>query len=273
MKDFKKTITIIWDFDGPIGQINSTYPYNFSANGFREEQDNVAEILETLRKFNVTTCFAITGFSAEESAEPFMLSNLIQTISNYGHEIASHSWRHENFSKLNEKQAIKSLKRSKYILENLTGKEIEGFVPPHNRPMTWWRKGRFSIGDARSFPFQMTGDVNGIIELAKQAGYKWMRVSGRNLIHQLSGSRPSFALRNVRGMIIFDQHFCGFSASFLNSWSQSEEKHLTISAHPLMWSRANKIENKSAFLSFVEELKKLEMSGAVEVYCPSHWTS
>src|SRR5690606_331231 len=116
-----KKILLIWDFDGAIGQINSSMPYNFNFQNLNVEIENVKEILKILDQYNIKCCFAITGFSAEDGIFPYTFPNLIKEIHSRGHEIASHSWRHEWSSIFSEKQIDKSLKRSKFILENCIG--------------------------------------------------------------------------------------------------------------------------------------------------------
>ena len=148
-----KKIILIWDFDGAIGQINSSYPYNFNFDNFETEINNVRYLLEVLDQYKIKCCFAITGFSAEKGVFPYVFPELIAEIHNYGHEIASHSWRHEWTPIFKQEQISKSLKRSKFALEKVINTTINGFVPPHNRPMTWINRGAFSIGDRGFYPF------------------------------------------------------------------------------------------------------------------------
>ena len=165
-----KKIVIIWDFDGPIGLINASYPYNFNYNNLHKEIKNAREILDILDDFQIKTCFAITGFSAEEGKFPYTFPELINEIYERGHEIASHSWRHEWSSIFQHKQIDKSLKRSKQSLENAihNNQTISGFVPPHNRPMTWLKRGAISWGDRGIYPFFKTADNEAMVNLLKK---------------------------------------------------------------------------------------------------------
>ena len=164
-----KKIILIWDFDGPIGQINSSYPYNFNFENIDKELENVKWLLQFLAEKKVKCCFAITGFSAEKGPYPFCFPAFIKEIADQGHEIASHSWKHEWTPIFKENQIDKSLKRSKEALEKATDKEnsVIGFVPPHNRPMTWVRRGAFSLGDRGIWPFFKLGDNQNLIKLRK----------------------------------------------------------------------------------------------------------
>src|SRR5690606_12188309 len=160
-----KKIILIWDFDGAIGQINSSFPYNFNFSNLETEINNVRCSLDILDKYKIKCCFAITGFSAEEGIYPYSFPELIKEISDRGHEIASHSWKHEWSSIFQKKQIEKSLIRSKHILELTTRSSVIGFVPPHNRPMTWLRKGAFSLGDRGIYPLFKMADNKNIIAL------------------------------------------------------------------------------------------------------------
>ncbi len=170
MKTFKKKIIITWDFDGPIGLINASYPYNFHFSNLEREINNAKAILDILDKYQVKTCFAITGFSAEEGKYPYTFPELVHEIYKRGHEIASHSWRHEWSSIFQYNQIDKSLKRSKLALENALQQQqkVVGFVPPHNRPMTWLKRGAFSWGDRGIYPFFKAADNESIIKLLKK---------------------------------------------------------------------------------------------------------
>jgi len=265
-----KTLSIIWDFDGPIGMVNSTYPYNFSPRPFKTEQTNVLQILDVLDEFSIKATFAVTGLGCEKGImPPFKVSHLVKQIHQNGHEIASHSWKHENFSKLNFEQAKRSLLRSKKILEEITGGgTVFGFIPPHNRPMTWLKKGRISVGDNRIFPFQKTGDLSGILDLLNDCGYRWIRISGHSVFHKLMKISPKQRAYFAKNQLVLDHHYCGFDKIGVEIQLESKAKHITLSAHPLMWSRANKKESMKNFRDTVLYLKQLEQSGDLVILQP-----
>jgi peptidoglycan/xylan/chitin deacetylase (PgdA/CDA1 family) len=129
----KKKVILIWDLDGAIGQINSTFPYNYNVKQLVRELDNVRYALDILDTFKVKSTFAITGFSAEEGVSPYTFPDLIEEIKKRGHEVASHSWRHEWIPVFTSQQIFKSAERSKRVLESIVGiGSVNGFVPPHN---------------------------------------------------------------------------------------------------------------------------------------------
>lgn len=266
-----KKIVLIWDFDGPIGQINATYPYNFNFNLLPQEIKNVQNLLEILDENAIKCCFAITGFSAEDGIFPFNFPELITDISKRGHEIASHSWKHEWVPIHLKDQIEKSLKRSKYILEQriVDGGKVLGFVPPHNRPMTWFRRGAISLEDRGLFPFFRMGDNSKLLNCLNENGYKWIRVSYTNLFMKLGISKKNITGRVVRkkGMVVFENHYNGFGPKVIDHILNSNHPTYTVSAHPLMLSYKNKEESLENFLNFLKNLKNSKQP--IEFVLPS----
>lgn len=254
----EKKIILIWDFDGPIGQINSSYPYNFSFENFETEINNVHYILKKLEEYNIKSCFAITGFSAEEGKYPYVFPELINEIALAGHEIASHSWRHEWTPIFMKKQIEKSLIRSKKSLEKAihNKQNVIGFVPPHNRPMTWLRKGAFSIGDRGIFPFFKMGDNQNLVSLLHETNYKWVRISYQNIFQKFKLLKKNCTgkVYKYSKILILENHYTGFDDKIINHILNTNFPTYTISAHPLMISFLNKTESKENFENFLKKL-------------------
>lgn len=253
-----KKIILIWDFDGPIGQINSSYPYNFNFENIEKEIQNVKWLIDYLEQKNIKCCFAITGFSAETGIYPFNFPDFINKIAEKGHEIASHSWKHEWTPLFKENQINKSIKRSKQALEKAISnkQEVVGFVPPHNRPMTWIRRGAFSIGDIGMWPFFKMGDNQKLINLLKSNGYKWIRVSYKNIFMKFGLMKKNSTGRVFKqnGFLILENHYTGFDESVISHILSTNYETYTVSAHPFMVSLENKKESKSNFLNFINQL-------------------
>lgn len=255
-----KKIILIWDFDGPIGQVNSTLPYNFHFENLVAEIENVRWLLKLFESKNIKCCFAVTGFSAEQGVYPFNFPELIQEIASNGHEIASHSWRHEWIPKFSSKQIEKSAIRSKKVLEEAIEKPktVNGFVPPHNRPMTWWQRGAFSWGDQYLFPFSKLGNNEELIRLLHNVGYQWIRISYQNLLHKfkLVKPNPTGRVRTHKGMLVFENHYTGFDTKVIQHILTTNYSTYTVSAHPFMLSLPNKAESKANFLLFLDALSQ-----------------
>lgn len=252
----KKKVFLIWDLDGAIGQINSSLPYNFNYRTLEAELENVRYALGKLDEYQIKACFAVTGFSAEEGKYPYVFPELIHEISSRGHEIASHSWRHEWTPVFSRKQIRLSLERSKSALEKCTanGNSVVGFVPPHNRPMTWLRKGAFSLGDRGLYPFFQMGDASQLVKELRSAGYAWVRVTYQSVIQKIRLRARNITGRVYRhnGIWVFENHFTGFDEQVISHIRNTEFPTYTVSAHPLMLSLKDKTESKENFQRFLD---------------------
>lgn len=253
-----KNIILIWDFDGPIGQINSTYPYNFNYKNLINEIENVRWLLTFLKEKNIKCCFAITGFSAEEGVFPYTFPNLINEIDSLGHEVASHSWRHEWIPKFSINQFVKSIIRSKLALEKAIDSKnsVVGFVPPHNRPMTWIQKGAFSLGDNYFYPISKLGNNERVIRLLKENNYKWIRITYKSIYHRLKIKKLNISGRiyNHKGITVLENHYNGFDEKIIKHILDTNYKTYTVSAHPFMLGLDYKTESKANFENFINKL-------------------
>lgn len=263
---------LMWDFDAAIGQINSTYPYNYHEELIYQEIKNVEQILELSDQHDIQMIFAITGFSAEKGLFPFHFRDLIRKIHHNGHEIASHSWKHEWFPFLEMKQIHRSLERSKMALEDCIGVKnaVTGFVPPFSRPMTWIKKGAFSFGDRAIGPAFRGNDIQKIIPLVKNSGYSWMRVSYRTLFEKIAKlNKPGSLERNWHnesGLICLPNNYVGFDKNAIDliSLGIKKQRDIVISAHPSGLSRSG-IENIENFKLFINFIIKKRSEGSLKI--------
>ena len=256
-------IYLIWDFDGPIGHINATYPYNFHYNSLLKEIKNVREILDILEKKSIPSIFAITGFTGEQGVYPYNVPDLIHEIYKRGHEIASHSWKHEWLPKYSANQVYKSMKRSKEILEQCTGipGSVAGFVPPHSRPMTWIQKYAYSLGDIMPYPLSKTGNLKKIIQTAHKVGYKWIRVSFQPFYQKIK-PQPLYRFKynnlQYKDLKILLSHCNGFGSDTIQTLYRGLEmnKDVVVTAHPSGLSRKGN-EHMDHLLNFLDKAERL----------------
>ncbi len=255
----RKRVFLIWDFDAAIGAINSTYPYNFSIEYIYREIENVRKILDLLDLYGIKSCFAITGFSAETGIYPFNIPDLIREIYERGHEVASHSWRHEWIPLFDKKQIEASLRRSKKALESALGikDSVTGFVPPHSRPMTWLKRGAFSLGDKRHAPFYPMGDFSAVLSLVQKTGYKWARVSHHKIWHKFY-DKTNLCGRVIKhnGILILENHHVGFDQVVISHITSSNGGDFIITAHPAMLLFPDKNENIENLTNFLDNLSR-----------------
>ena len=231
-------LVFIWDYDGPIGRINCSLPYNFHYKQIIDEIENVNKIVSLANDYKFKMVFAVTGFSCERTNTIFDLRDQIKMLHDNGHEIASHSWKHEWFPHLNRKQAKKSIERSVNVISKCIGKTISGFILPFNRPMTWYSKGAISLGDNAFWPFHYNADLGNVITLLSLQGVKWLRVHYYPFIirhfrkgNQIIKKQPFFK----KNVLCLPSHNVGFSNQSIQllDVAVNTNRDIFISSHPL----------------------------------------
>jgi peptidoglycan/xylan/chitin deacetylase (PgdA/CDA1 family) len=238
------TVIIIWDYDTAIGQVNASYPYNFRESVLLDEIANVDTILALGSEFDVRMTFACVGFAAEPGHYPYHVPDQIARIAAAGHEVASHSWRHEWLPYLQREQLVRTMARSKMVLEACTGKPVRGFVPPFSRPMSWYRRGAISLGDRVFGPWYPGANLTSVCKLLREAGYDWCRVSYRSLAQKLGGDRRVIdflapGVDRVAGIACLRQHYTGFDepAQEILVRAVEQGRSLVLVGHPSGLSR------------------------------------
>ncbi|MDL1894519.1 hypothetical protein FBQ87_16770 [Sphingobacteriales bacterium CHB3] len=268
----KASLLIIWDYDAAIGQVNASYPYKFDEKKIFDEIENVEYLLKLGTKLNIQMTFACTGFAGEPGVFPYHVPHQIARIHDAGHEVASHSWRHEWFPFLEREQIVRSLTRSKETLEKCIGKphSVCGFVPPFSRPMSWYSRGVLSFGDRAFRPGHPGASLGSLLTIAEQVGYSWVRVVYSPILRKVFGS-DGVALRDAwrrNGKVVcVPQHYNGFDerARQLLDQAVAESGVLVITGHPSGLSRLKEenVQHVNTFLEYAARLqseRKLEIS-------------
>lgn len=109
----------------------------------RRFERNTRTLLDIFEKYNIRATFFVLAWNAERAPE------LVKEIQAKGHEIASHGYKHELCSNMSEEELREDLLKSKTILEDITGIQIQGYRAPG-----------FSINDKT-------------VNLLKEIGYKY----------------------------------------------------------------------------------------------------
>ena len=84
-------------------------------------------LLDIYKKFGIKSTFYFTGYMAEH------FPDVVRMIVDDGHEVASHGYSHkvdEAFDVLDYNTQVEHLKKSKDLLENLSGHEVMSFRAP-----------------------------------------------------------------------------------------------------------------------------------------------
>lgn len=228
-------LAVVWDFDSATGQVNATYPYHFRRAPLDEELAAVAMLRSVADRLGIVMTFATVGVAAEDVPAPFGAHDELRSLFAGGHEIASHSWRHEWLPHLSGQQLRRSLLRSKLALEQIIGAPgaVTGFVPPFNRPMTWLARGNLHPGDRWAVPPGPGAVLDSLVPAVRRAGYRWIRAGyGRRL-----GRRVQTRLWEpevVAGCVVMPHHHNGFGrpAHDLLEEAGRGAARLVLSGHP-----------------------------------------
>jgi peptidoglycan/xylan/chitin deacetylase (PgdA/CDA1 family) len=264
-------LIFVWDYDTPIARITATRPYNYRFESCLHEANDVDTILDYARQGGVKMTFAVVGFGAEPSVAPFDVRDKIRKIHADGHEIASHSWKHEWFPHLSPYQIEKSIERSKFILEECLGVKdaVRGFVLPHDRPMSWPRKFSLSLGDRGLYPFYRGGSIGSILDELGRKDYRWCRVTYRPIWRKLidwDGRDYAARLRRDwqwhKGMVYFTGTYYGFDDPVFPLLDRAIKQSLPIVVvgHPAGLSRKHE-ENISHFDRLMQRVVALRTKG------------
>jgi len=90
----------------------------------RRSRELVPPLLDAMDRQDVRGTFFVLGWLAEREPET------VRRIASRGHEIASHSWDHERVMRQKPKEFRSSVRRTKAVLEGLTGRPVLGFRAP-----------------------------------------------------------------------------------------------------------------------------------------------
>ena len=168
-------LVIFWDFDAQWGAERSR-----AAGGGKSwgalDFENTEQLLEIHARFHIPACFAVVGAAALPGERPRHDPILVRRIVENGHEVASHSMRHEWLPGLGYQKLIRDLQDSKDALQQASGCPVFSFVPPFNQPFDYLAKGSLSISERR-----LAGrgriDLPGLCRALAETGYRFCRVS------------------------------------------------------------------------------------------------
>ena len=169
------SISVFWDYDTQWGEDRSRNPNGLKKWGEREF-DCTEELLELFDSFELRCCFAVVGAAAEPGRRPYHDPEQIRRIHCLGHEVASHSHRHEWLPGLGRKALAETLRRSKQSLEDCIGAEVCGFVPPFNQPFDYPAGFSFSLSERREAGRHRI-DLGGLCQTLSETGYRYCRVA------------------------------------------------------------------------------------------------
>jgi polysaccharide deacetylase family protein (PEP-CTERM system associated) len=107
---------------------------------------NTERLLALFEQHQVKATFFVLGWVAERFPE------LIRTLSDHGHEIASHGYSHQLIYSQSQDVFRQETQRSKALLEDITGKAVEGY---------------------RAASYSITKDSLWALDILSEAGFTW----------------------------------------------------------------------------------------------------
>jgi peptidoglycan/xylan/chitin deacetylase (PgdA/CDA1 family) len=140
------------------------------------EFDGTDQVLELLASFAMPACFAVVGAAAGPGPRPYADAAQIRRIHACGHEVASHSHRHEWLPGLGAAALAATVRDSRNALEQCIGAPVTTFVPPFNQPFDHGTAGAFSLSERRSGNRERA-DVTRLCECLAASGYRSCRIS------------------------------------------------------------------------------------------------
>jgi len=100
--------------------------------GWKVYREGLPILLAIYKKYNIKSTFFITGYIAK------LVPDIVKLIQNDGHEIGSHGLEHDPnqaFDRLSLDEQTEHLKKSKELLEDISGAEVISFRAPAGRVM------------------------------------------------------------------------------------------------------------------------------------------
>lgn len=172
-------VVVFWDYDTQWGADADRDRRAQAASGRGHLEFAATDrLLELHEQYGIPACFAVVGAAALPGARPYHDPVQIRSIHAAGHEIASHSFRHEWLPGLGGTALHETLARSKDALEQCIGDAVISFVPPYNQPFDYAAGWSFSLSERRGAGPVRT-DLRGLCDALRASGYRFCRVAYR----------------------------------------------------------------------------------------------
>ncbi len=172
-------VLIFWDYDTQWGGDRSRGPGGPKAWG-HAEFENTDRLLALHAEFDIPACFAVVGAAACPGSRPYHDPAQIRRIFEAGHEIGSHSFRHDWLPGIGTDGLRETLRSSKDALEQCIGAEVVSFVPPYNQPFDHAPKLSISLSERRAVRRDRI-DVGRLCRMLGEVGYRFCRLGYREL--------------------------------------------------------------------------------------------
>jgi len=271
----KATLLFFWDYDTHWGADRSRSPGGPKQWG-QLEFENTETLLELHAEHNIPACFAVVGAAALPGSRPYHDPDQIRRIHAAGHEVASHSHRHEWLPGLDRRELLATLQMSKDSLEQCIGADVVSFVPPYNQPFDYAAKWAFSVSERYQVRGERT-DLKVLCETLWESGYRFCRVAYKPLPVQIAEritgrmfERPA-SFENIAGVQCIRLNtpggFHGPTRTMLNRCVKNGAT-VVIYGHPHS-IRMHGPQHVSHLTTLLSEIRGYRERGELEVKTPS----
>ena len=253
-------------------------------------EKSTGNLLDFLDECGIQATFFVLGWVADRNRA------LVREIADEGHEIASHGWSHHRVDRLSPEEFRSEVRRSKSLLEELTGRKVRGFRAPSFSfvPGTEWameilaeegyqydssiypvRRPGYGYPGASTEPFRVDTPAGAILELPPAtldvAGFSVPAGGGayfRHLPYALtSGALRQMEERGVPGVFYvhsweIDEHMPRLPVGFIPEW-----RHYGRIGR--MMDRLHRLADEFEFTS-VEQRYRLDLLDDLPDSEPSH---
>jgi hypothetical protein len=240
------------------------------------EFTNTDRLLEILDRFGIYCCFAVVGAAALPGERPYHDPAQIKRIHTAGHEIASHSFKHEWLPGLDRETLRVTLRSSKDALEQCIGAPVVTLVPPYNQPFDYPRGLSFSLSERREAGADRVS-LQALCRALSETGYRFCRVSYRPVYQRMTEyilrrrvERPS-RIESISGVnCVRVNTLCGFASAavrFLNS-CLGREGIAVFHGHPHSLTLGDE-QDERYLIPFLDLLAERQRCGEIRICLPS----
>jgi hypothetical protein len=271
-------LVCFYDYDTQWAADRSRSPGGPKKWGHRDFE-NTERLLEMHARYETPACFAAVGAAALPGSRPYHDPHQIRRIHTAGHEVASHSFKHEWLPGLGPAALRETLRHSKLALEDCIGAPVTSFVPPFNQPFDYPAALAASLAERREAGRKRTS-LPVLCRALAEEGYRFCRVAYRPWPLRLAESvlrrrieRPS-RLESIGGVQCLRLNAAvGFDESALRMVRRCAETGGIAIAHAHPHSVMTGGPQDLRYLeTFLQEVARLRKSGALEVALPAGLT-
>lgn len=266
-------VLLFWDYDAEWGAAASRTgrkPWGML------EFEHTERLLDLHRQRDIHACFACVGAVALPGERPFHDPAQIRRLHAAGHEIASHSHKHEWLPALSARALRESLRDSKAALEDCIGAEVITFVPPWNQPYDFLARGSLSLSERRALLGSPRTDVPRLCETLSETGYRFVRLGFRSLGRRLAdaaGIRRPFLTTDIKELRGIAYVLLTSPAGFDEAARRSVEKAVSDGGIAVIWGHphslsAGNAQHERHLVPFLDWVADLRSAGNLDVTLP-----